>query len=176
MGYKIKKTLIFLDTEIEDLLNKSSSESDDNLQQIWNMSSCSASVSSKHSKLSTGAMSAVATTLTSNADILGDLIGNGLDDFTCLLNEKDMIDLLALLKLAMYDRVESSDAKETLSSVLIGLANYNTSFRSILVEYCITELNNVANEWKICQERPKPVVQESSHPYTDEINIHGQVI
>lgn len=82
-------------------------------------SSCSASLSSKHSKMSTSAMSVIAATLTSHAEVIGDNGVSGLDEFTSLLTENDARLLVDLLKLAVADRIEDEQAKEILSSVLI---------------------------------------------------------
>lgn len=82
-------------------------------------SSCSASMSSKHSKMSTSAMSVIAATLTSHAEVIGDGGITGLDEFTSLLTENDARLLVDLLKLAVADRIEDEQAKEILSSVLI---------------------------------------------------------
>lgn len=82
-------------------------------------SSCSASMSSKHSKMSTSAMSVIAATLTSHTEVIGDGGITGLDEFTSLLTENDARLLVDLLKLAVADRIEDEQAKEILSSVLI---------------------------------------------------------
>lgn len=69
--------------------------------------------------MSTSAMSVIAATLTSHAEVIGDGDMTGLDDFTSLLTENDARLLVDLLKLAVADRVEDEQAREVLSSVLI---------------------------------------------------------
>lgn len=88
-------------------------------------SSCSASISSRQSKMSTSAMSVIAATLTSHAEVVGDVPTGGLDEFTSLLTENDARLLVDLLKLAIVNRIETDNAKETLASILTG----NKSFR-----------------------------------------------
>lgn len=105
-------------------------------------SSCSASLSSKHSRMSTSAMSVIAATLTSHMEVsemvlalylkfinqrlflfqkvIGEGDVAGLDDFTSLLTESDARLIVDLLKLAVADRIENDCAKDILSSVLIG--------------------------------------------------------
>lgn len=82
-------------------------------------SSCSASLSSKHSRMSTSAMSVIAATLTSNAEVVGDGNIAGLDEFTSLLTESDARLIVDLLKLAVADRVEDEQAEDILSTLLI---------------------------------------------------------
>lgn len=103
-------------------------------------SSCSASLSSKHSRMSTSAMSVIAATLTSHAEVntftsiifkiksfLTQVVGesdvSGLDEFTSLLTESDARFLVDLLKLAVAERIEDDQAKEILSTVLISKLN-----------------------------------------------------
>lgn len=71
--------------------------------------------------MSTSAMSVIAATLTSNAEVIGDAGVAGLDDFTSLLTESDARLIVDLLKLAVAERIENDSAKEILSSVLIGI-------------------------------------------------------
>lgn len=73
-------------------------------------------------------MSVVAATLTSRAEVLGDGVsaddGHGcsaiLDEFASLLTENDARLLVDLLKLACADRIEDDQAKDILSTVLVG--------------------------------------------------------
>lgn len=51
--------------------------------------------------------------------MVGEGVAPGLDEFTSLLTESDARLLVDLLKLAVADRIECSEAKETLSAVLI---------------------------------------------------------
>lgn len=45
----------------------------------------------------------------------------------------------------------------------------------MLFELCVTELEDVAIEKEIVQSVAQPVVQESSHPYTDDTAVSGTV-
>ncbi|XP_044756400.1 E3 ubiquitin-protein ligase HERC2 [Coccinella septempunctata] len=154
-------------------------ETEDNqlaLMQSMTASSCSASLSSKHSRMSTSAMSVIAATLTSHAEVIGDDGGtSGLDDFTSLLNESDARLLVDLLKLAVADRVENDQSEEILSSILITMGSNNPSIGAMLLEICITELEDTSNSTQSLTSAPRPVVQESSHPYVDDVTLKGHV-
>lgn len=142
---------------------------------LMTASSCSASISSKHSRMSTSAMSVIAATLTSNAEVVGDGNIAGLDEFTSLLTENDARLLVDLLKLAVADRIEDEQAKEILSNVLIIMGSTNVNVGAMLLELCVTELEDTANSTQSLSTTPHPVVQESSHPYIDDITLRGQV-
>lgn len=84
----------------------------------------SASLSSKSSRLSASAMSVIAATVTSHAQVVGAAETNdpsipSLDDFATLLNQDDARVLVDFLKLAVAGRA-GADAKDTISNVLIG--------------------------------------------------------
>lgn len=142
---------------------------------LMTASSCSASISSKHSRMSTSAMSVIAATLTSNAEVVGDGNIAGLDEFTSLLTENDARLLVDLLKLAVADRIEDDQSKEILSNVLIIMGSTNLNVGAMLLELCVTELEDTANSTQSLSSTPHPVVQESSHPYIDDITLRGQV-
>lgn len=127
------------------------------LIQSMTASSCSASLSSKHSKMSTSAMSVIAATLTSHMEVsrslnwvdwciklMNDLqvIGEGdvasLDDFTSLLTESDARLIVDLLKLAVADRIENESAKDILSSVLTGRFSCLTCQNDVLKNHVST--------------------------------------
>lgn len=71
--------------------------------------------------MSTSAMSVIAATLTSNAEVVGDGNIAGLDEFTSLLTESDARLIVDLLKLAVADRVEDEQAEDILSTLLISM-------------------------------------------------------
>ncbi|KAF5273445.1 hypothetical protein FQA39_LY07462 [Lamprigera yunnana] len=153
-------------------------ESDENplaLIQSMTASSCSASLSSKHSRMSTSAMSVIAATLTSHTEVVGDGDVAGLDEFTSLLTENDARFLVDLLKLAVANRIEDTDAKEIISSILIIMGCANTAIASMLLEICVTELEDTANNTHTLSLIPHPIVQESSHPYVDDVTLRGHV-
>jgi len=138
--------------------------------------SSSASLSSRASKMSTSAMSVIAATLTSNAQVVGEdgATASGLDEFTSALTEDDARVLVDLLKLAVANRVCTS-AKETISSVLIALGKVNSSIGSMLLELCVTELEDTAANSNCVNNTPQPVVQETPHPYIDDTTLTGHV-
>jgi E3 ubiquitin-protein ligase HERC2 len=41
----------------------------------------------------------------------------------------------------------------------------------MLLELCVTELEDVASDREMGRVAAKPVVQESAHPYTDDTSI-----
>ncbi|XP_072386929.1 E3 ubiquitin-protein ligase HERC2 [Diabrotica undecimpunctata] len=158
--------------------NPTSPETEENpmaLLQSMTASSCSASMSSKHSRMSTSAMSVIAATLTSHAEVIGDGGLTGLDEFTSLLTENDARLLVDLLKLGVADRIEDEQAKDILSSVLITMGAANHSIGAMLLELCVTELEDTNNSTQNLSTTPHPVVQESSHPYIDDVTIKGHV-
>ncbi|KAG5897066.1 hypothetical protein JTB14_025882 [Gonioctena quinquepunctata] len=145
------------------------------LMQSMTASSCSASMSSKHSRMSTSAMSVIAATLTSHAEVIGDGGLTGLDDFTSLLTENDARLLVDLLKLAVADRIEDDQAEDILSSVLITMGSAKPAIGAMLLELCVTELEDTTNSTQNLSTTPHPVVQESSHPYVDDVTLRGHV-
>ncbi|XP_050578084.1 E3 ubiquitin-protein ligase HERC2 [Bombus affinis] len=166
--------------ELVNLVNNSprtSPESEDYpLAAVFPSMSSSASLSSRASKMSSSAMSVIAATLTSNAQIVGEgsAADSNLDDFTCTLTEEDARMLVDLLKLAVANRI-CRGAKETISSVLIALAKTNHSIRSMVLELCITELEDTVVNSSNRSNVPQPVVQESPHPYIDGTTLTGHV-
>lgn len=55
------------------------------------------------------------------------------------------------------------------------LAASSPGVRALLVELCVTELEDVARDTHARRRVPQPVVQESSHPYIDDVTLTGQV-
>ncbi|KAF7266968.1 hypothetical protein GWI33_019752 [Rhynchophorus ferrugineus] len=162
-------------SEIADMTTPDQEENPLLLLQSMTTSSCSASISSKHSKMSTSAMSVIAATLTSNAEVVGDTGYTGLDEFTSLLTENDARLLVDLLKLAVAGRIEDDQAKEILSSTLITMGAANPTIGAMLLELCVTELEDTTNSTQPYSSTPHPVVQESNHPYFDDIKLNGHV-
>ncbi|XP_043274810.1 E3 ubiquitin-protein ligase HERC2 isoform X2 [Venturia canescens] len=149
---------------------------EDYSNNIFPSMSSSASLSSRASKMSTSAMSVIAATLTSNAQVVGEAGSTepGLDEFTSSLSEDDARMLVDLLKLAVANRVCHS-AKEIISSVLIALGKTKSSIRNMLLELCVTELEDTAVNSNCLNNAPQPVVQESPHPYIDDTTLTGHV-
>ena len=98
-----------------------------------------------------------------------------LDDFTKLLVEDDARLLVDLLKLAVAGRLPSDKSRESLSQVLDSLGASNRLISSMLLELCVTELEDVATDTERIKSVPQPVIQESSHPYTHDAMQTGNV-
>ena len=96
------------------------------------------------------------------------------DEFTKLLCPDDARMLVDLLKLAVAGRC-SDRSRESLSSVLSALGATNGSVGDMLLELCVTELEDVATDTERIKSVPQPVTQESSHPYTDDACQTGHV-
>ncbi|CAH1402584.1 unnamed protein product [Nezara viridula] len=167
------------------LINKWSPESAESpLQAFPSLTTSSTSVSSRTSRMSASAMSIIAATIKCNPQLtpnmmLGISDTNGTenstsDDFTALLGLNEARMLVDLLKLAIVNRA-GDNAKETLTSVLIGIAKNQNSAASMLLELCVTELEDVALNNNNLISVPMPVVQESSHPYIDDVCLCGTV-
>ena len=55
------------------------------------------------------------------------------------------------------------------------LAEKQSSVAEMLLEFCVTELEDVAADMETIRSLPSPVVQESSHPYSDNSSLNGRV-
>ncbi|XP_070553640.1 E3 ubiquitin-protein ligase HERC2-like isoform X2 [Ptychodera flava] len=98
----------------------------------------------------------------------------GLDEFTSKLTPDDARILVDLLKLAVADRA-GAHGKEALSSVLTALGKTYHQVADMLLELCVTELEDVATDTESGRAAMQPQSQESSHPYCDDISTSGQV-
>ncbi|KAK7864133.1 hypothetical protein R5R35_007650 [Gryllus longicercus] len=153
--------------------------------------SLSASLSSR---LSASAMSVIAATATSRAHVVGCAAEEDAeaeaearpgataapDDFAALLGADDARALVDLLKLAVAGRAgpgpsPGAGAKHTVAGVLLALAGASAAVRELLLELCVTELEDVALNTRALRLAPQPVVQESSHPYADDATLTGHV-
>ncbi|KAK8398901.1 hypothetical protein O3P69_004178 [Scylla paramamosain] len=139
------------------------------------------SLSSRASRLSHSAMSILAATLTTKADVVPDAMDgpddgslSGLDEFTRRLGEDDARVLVDLLKLAVAGRA-GPRASPAITKVLTGLSQENPNVAGMLTELCVTELEDAASDTEAMRSVPQPVVQESSHPYTDDVTLTGVV-
>ncbi|XP_075228227.1 E3 ubiquitin-protein ligase HERC2 isoform X3 [Lycorma delicatula] len=159
---------------------KSTPEENDSPLAAFPSLSSSASVSSRASKMSASAMSVIAATMKCNPQVLGLAEASAppvatLDDFTSLLGLNDARMMVDLLKLAVAGRA-GDNAKETITNVLVGMAREYNSVACMLLELCVTELEDVAiNNNCSLHCAPQPVVQESSHPYIDDVSLNGHV-
>ncbi|EAL38855.3 AGAP011823-PA, partial [Anopheles gambiae str. PEST] len=137
------------------------------------LSSCNAT--QRQSKMSASAMSVMAATMTHHDEIMNEANANNLDDFTALLGEPEAKHLIELLKLSVFGRTGAASTSETIASTLIALAKSNTTIANMLIETCITELEDLCTSRHSLGKLPKPVVQETSHPYIDDIILVGHV-
>ena len=103
-----------------------------------------------------------------------DLSNVYVDDYTKLLCADDARMLVDLLKLAVTGRC-SDRSRESLSTVLSALGATNALVGDMLLELCVTELEDVATDTERLKSVPHPVTQESSHPYTDDAMLTGHV-
>lgn len=101
------------------------------------------------------------------------IVDRYLDELTSTLTEADARLLVDLLKLAALDRVQAEGAKETIANVLIALGTSSPSIADMLIETCITELEDTATNYQNFHRSPAPIVQETSHPYIDDITLTG---
>ncbi|XP_059157195.1 E3 ubiquitin-protein ligase HERC2-like isoform X2 [Physella acuta] len=97
----------------------------------------------------------------------------GLDEFTYKLSVDEARILVDLLKLSVARRV--AGGKKTLSDVLTALGKASSQVTEMLLELCVTELEDVATDSETGRSAAKPVVQESQHPYTDDSSQTGVV-
>lgn len=97
-----------------------------------------------------------------------------LDEFTSLLVPDDTRVMVDLLKLAVNLR-SGEKGKEVLSAVLSGMGTAYPQVADMLLELCVTELEDVATDSQSGRLSSQPVVVESSHPYTDDTSTSGTV-
>ncbi|TMS20567.1 E3 ubiquitin-protein ligase HERC2 [Larimichthys crocea] len=97
-----------------------------------------------------------------------------LDEFTSLLVPDDTRVMVDLLKLAVSCR-SGEKGKEVLSAVLSGMGTAYPQVADMLLELCVTELEDVATDSQSGRLSSQPVVVESSHPYTDDTSTSGTV-
>ncbi|XP_052796353.1 E3 ubiquitin-protein ligase HERC2-like isoform X2 [Mya arenaria] len=102
------------------------------------------------------------------------IVISGLDDFTSRLSPDDARVLVDLLKLSVAGRV-GVHGRETLSEVLTSLARTSPAVAEMLLELCVTELEDVAADRDSGRSMAQPIVQESPHPYTDDTSLAGHV-
>ena len=79
-----------------------------------------------------------------------------------------------LLKLAVANRV-CEGAKDTISTVLVALGKSNQSIGNMLLELCVTELEDTAANSSCLSKTPQQVIQETPHPYIDDTTLTGHV-
>jgi E3 ubiquitin-protein ligase HERC2 len=120
-----------------------------------------------------------------------------MESFTDIFSQEEACVLVDLLKLGVANRA-GPKAKEAIASMLSGLlmstarksfylnhalivtsitemAQSQQSVAEMLLELCVTELEDVAADLESVRSLPVPVVQESSHPYSDNSFLFGRV-
>ncbi|XP_031814951.1 E3 ubiquitin-protein ligase HERC2 isoform X4 [Sarcophilus harrisii] len=97
-----------------------------------------------------------------------------LDEFTSLLVPDDTRVMVDLLKLSVSNRA-GEKGKDVLSAVLSGMGTAYPQVADMLLELCVTELEDVATDSQSGRLSSQPVVVESSHPYTDDTSTSGTV-
>lgn len=142
--------------------------------------SLSASISScnnaaPRSKMSASAMSVMAATITQPDEVINDDNVSGLDDFTTLLGESEAKNLIELLKLSVNGRTETISSAQTLANTLVAMGLNSQSICVMILETCITELEDLCTSRNFLGKMPRPIVQETSHPYIDNITLVGHV-
>lgn len=140
------------------------------------VSSCN-NATQKHSKMSTSAMSVMACIINHQEEMINETVTTkpGLDDFLVLFGEVESRNLLELLKLSVCGRIPGAQTNaETIANTLIELGTHSSTIGNMIIDTCINELEDLTS--RHCLEKtPKPVVQESSHPYVDDITLVGHV-
>lgn len=149
-------------------------------QSLNGSMSLSASISSckdaaQRSKMSASAMSVMAATITQPDEVINDENPSNLDDFTTLLGEAEAKNLIDLLKLSVNGRTESISSALTIANTLIALGMNSPSICVMILETCITELEDLTTSRNFLGKIPRPIVQETSHPYIDNITLVGHV-
>ncbi|KAI8034196.1 hypothetical protein M5D96_013047 [Drosophila gunungcola] len=139
----------------------------------------------KHSRMSASAMSVMAATMTQQEEMLAHMgqlqemqghgHGHGLEDFGGLLGEPEAKSLVELLKLAVCGRCGAPSTAQTIADTLISLGAGTPAVSAMLLETCITELEDLCTSRHCLGKLPKPVMQESGHPYVDNVNVTGVV-
>lgn len=152
-------------------------------RSLTNSMSLSMSISScnnaaqKHSKMSTSAMSVMAAIMNHQEEMINEVVNlkPGLDEFLDLFNDPEARSLLDLLKLSVCGRIPGPQTNaETIANNLIELGMNSSTVGNMIIETCINELEDLTS--RHCLEKtPKPIVQESSHPYVDDITLVGHV-
>ncbi|XP_037077204.1 E3 ubiquitin-protein ligase HERC2-like [Pollicipes pollicipes] len=97
-----------------------------------------------------------------------------LDSFTSLLTADDARGLVDLLKLSAAGRI-GQDATAALAHLLKAMGRCQPAVSAMLLETCVTELEDVASGGGGAVHLPPPVVQESLHPYLGDTNLSGHV-
>ncbi|XP_033111225.1 E3 ubiquitin-protein ligase HERC2-like [Anneissia japonica] len=135
---------------------------------------------SSHSEVKKSTTNLVAETITSAEEVTSPgeqdarAAAPGLDDFTSQLVPQDARLLVNILKLAVANRA-GEWTKQAVADVLAAMANAYPLVAEMLLELCVTELEDVACDTETGRLAIQPVVQESHHPYADDTTTTGHV-
>lgn len=132
-------------------------------------------IANDYSIMSASAMSVMAATITQPDEVINDDQVSGLDDFTTLLGESEAKSLIELLKLSVNGRCGSNSSSETIGNTLTALGVHSPSIGVMILETCITELEDLCTSRHFLGSLPKTIVQETTHPYIDDITLVGHV-
>ena len=97
-----------------------------------------------------------------------------LDEFTSNLSSEDARLLVDLLKLAVANRA-GERGRVAIAHVLTALGKTYPQVSELLLELCVTELEDVTVDTECSRVIAQPVVQESPHPYVDDTTLNGTV-
>lgn len=137
------------------------------------ISSCNNAAAAQRSKMSASAMSVMAATITQPDEVINndDNVSSSLDDFTTLLSETEAKNLIDLLKLSVNGRTEQLSSAQTIANTLIAMGSNAPHICVMILETCITELEDLCTSRNFLGKIPRPVLQETSHPYIDNITL-----
>lgn len=58
--------------------------------------------------------------------------------------------------------------------LILAMGSNNIAIGAMLLELCVTELEDTTNTTQTLSMSSHPVVQESSHPYVDDVTLRGK--
>ncbi|XP_054721916.1 E3 ubiquitin-protein ligase HERC2-like [Uloborus diversus] len=124
------------------------------------------------SKVSPTAASVLAATFSSCEQVCSEATepDSDVDEFIGCLAPYDAQVFVDLLKLAVAGRM-SEKAKDIISTVLLNMSRINPEVAKMILELCVTELEDVAADVSSRRNIPLPVIQETPHPYPDNANL-----
>lgn len=127
----------------------------------------------KEKKMTASAMSLMEATISQNEVPPYEAISD-LDDISSLLKEPEVKNLIELLKIIL-SRDENSTSAQAIANTIILVALKNPKINLMVFEICIAELEDLCTSRFLFENSPKPVVQETSHPYIDDVTLVGHV-
>lgn len=96
--------------------------------------------------------------------------------FHCLEHKK-FVELPLFLILNILSQVMNITEFKTIVLqvyvIFLAMGSANSTIGAMLLELCVTELEDTTNSTQTMSSTPHPVVQESSHPYVDDVTLRG---